>query len=185
MAPTVTIGLPVYNGEDFLDAAIRSVLAQDYEDFELVISDNASTDSTEQIARRYLAIDSRLRYHRNRDNLGVEENFNLAFRLARGRYFKWAAYDDLMEPKFLRSLLAVLEADADVVLCQSLIRVIDANGREIGIYDSNLIGADSPEPATRFRALFASRHLCTELYGVCRTDALEKQQGIDSIGISL
>jgi glycosyltransferase involved in cell wall biosynthesis len=174
MAPTISIGLPVYNGEDFLDAAIESILAQDYEDFELIISDNASTDSTERIARHYVVLDSRVRYCRNRDNLGVEENFNLVFRLASGRYFKWAAYDDLMEPRFLASLVAVLDANPDVVLCQSLVRIIDANGHEIGIYDSDLKGANSIAPAERFSALIKSRHLCTELYGICRADALEK-----------
>jgi glycosyltransferase involved in cell wall biosynthesis len=176
MGLTVSIGLPVCNGQNYLGDAIDSILAQDFTDFELIISDNASTDATQNIARRFAARDSRVRYYRNPKNLGLEGNFNQAFRLARGRYFKWAAHDDLVEPGFLGKCVDVLEADSGVVLCQSLVRIIGQNDEEIGIYDSAVAGAASPHVADRFRTLVMVRHLCTELFGLIRSDALRKTQ---------
>ncbi len=77
--PAVSIGLPVYNGDNFLAEAIDSILRQTMEDFELIISDNASTDRTEEICREYAAGDSRIRYYRNESNLGAMANYNLVF----------------------------------------------------------------------------------------------------------
>ena len=106
--PTLTIGLPVYNGEAFLAESINSVLTQDYTDLELVITDNASTDGTAAICREYAARDPRVRYRRNATNLGIAGNFNAAFAEARGRYFKWHAADDLIGPGHLSLCVAEL-----------------------------------------------------------------------------
>ena len=92
--PRVSIGLPVYNGERFLPQALDSILAQTFEDFELIISDNASTDTTEEICRTYATQDQRIHYHRHEQNRGAAWNFNYIVPLARGEYFKWAADDD-------------------------------------------------------------------------------------------
>ena len=81
-----SIGLPVFNGENFLAPAIESILGQTYDDFELIISDNASTDATSQICRDFARRDSRVRYIRNARNLGADPNYNAVFRAARGRY---------------------------------------------------------------------------------------------------
>src|SRR5262249_38674640 len=91
----VSIGMAVYNGERYLPQTLDSLLAQTYSDFELIICDNCSIDGTEEICRSYVARDSRIHYYRNRTNIGVDRNFNLAFKLSRGKYFKWAADDDL------------------------------------------------------------------------------------------
>ena len=99
--PRVSIGLPVYNGENFLEFALDSILGQTFQDFELIISDNASTDATESICRRYAAKDSRIRYYRNPNNQGAAQNYNRVFALARGEYFKWAAHDDVCKPNYL------------------------------------------------------------------------------------
>ena len=93
--PRVSIGLPVYNGENYMAAAIDSLLAQTFTDFELIISDNASTDATEQICRDYAHRDGRIRYYREEVNRGAAWNFTHTFELARGEYFKWHAHDDL------------------------------------------------------------------------------------------
>src|ERR1700753_1165422 len=90
-APKVSIGLPVYNDDRFLAQTLDCLLSQSYRDFELIICDNCSTDKTEAICRSYADKDARIRYHRNRTNIGVSRNFNLSFRLSRGEYFKWAA----------------------------------------------------------------------------------------------
>ena len=115
--PRVSIGLPVYNGERFLARAIDSLLAQDFVDFELVISDNASTDGTGEISRDYAARDPRIRYHRNERNIGAVGNFNRTLDLASGEYFKWAAHDDWCAPQFLGRCVEVLDDDPSTVLC--------------------------------------------------------------------
>src|SRR5262249_37479880 len=99
--PRVSIGLTVYNGEQFLEETVDAFLAQTYTDFELIIADNASTDRTGEIGREYAARDSRVRYPRNERNLGLAGNHNRAFALARGEYFKWAAADDVCLPNYL------------------------------------------------------------------------------------
>ena len=92
--PLVTVGLPVYNGERYLAEALEAALAQDLDDLEVVVCDNASEDSTREIALDYVARDRRVRYHRNERNLGLARNFNRVFELSRGKYFKWTAHDD-------------------------------------------------------------------------------------------
>src|ERR1700704_834024 len=92
-APRVSIALPVFNGQNYLGAAVDSILAQTYRDFQLLISDNASPDGTQKICRHYVQRDQRIRYVRNPQNLGACANYNNAFRLSAGKYFKWAAHD--------------------------------------------------------------------------------------------
>ena len=102
--PRVSIGLPVYNAERFLEQALDGILAQTYIDFELVICDNASTDGTQAICQRYAALDPRIKYHRNPQNIGVSRNFNRAFELSCGEYFKWCCHDDIPAPTFLENV---------------------------------------------------------------------------------
>src|SRR5690348_16440326 len=97
--PRVSIGLPVFNGENFIADAIASVLGQTLTYVELVIQDNASTDRTAEICADFAARDRRVRYFRNPTNLGLAPNYNLAFHNSRGHYFKWLAHDDYLEPK--------------------------------------------------------------------------------------
>ena len=114
--PLVSIGLPVYNGERFLKRALDSLLAQDFQNLELILSDNASTDDTSMICEEYASKDARIRYVRNATNLGALKNFNQVLDLARGTYFMWAAYDDLWEPDFISSLVNLLEANPGAIL---------------------------------------------------------------------
>lgn len=88
----VSIGLPVYNGEQYLAKALDSLLAQTFTDFEVIISDNASTDRTSEICAAYLERDPRIRYYRNQQNIGAAPNFNRTFELATGMYFKTCSY---------------------------------------------------------------------------------------------
>jgi glycosyltransferase involved in cell wall biosynthesis len=114
--PLVSIGMPVFNGEQFLRRALDSLLAQDYTDFELIISDNGSTDGTEKICREYTSHDHRIRYIRQGNNLGSLENFNFVLREAQGEYFMWAAVDDQWEASFIRSLLESLARNPEAAL---------------------------------------------------------------------
>lgn len=166
--PLVSIGLPVRNGERYLEASIESLLAQTYPDIELIICDNASVDGTADICRRAAARDTRVRYHRNDSDIGGAANHNLTFTLARGRYFRWAAHDDVVEPELIERCVKVLEADPDVVLCHTDLAHIDADGREIGRVSRNH-GA-SARASERFAAVAGARDFCEESYGVVRSE---------------
>jgi glycosyltransferase involved in cell wall biosynthesis len=171
-APLISVGLPVFNGEAFLEDAIRSVLAQSLDDLELILCDNASQDRSAEICRDYAARDERLRYFRNSRNLGAAANYNLAFSHARGRYFKWLAHDDRMLPSFLAKTCRVLEERADAVLCNTVVCYIDSSGARIGLYDSGLGGADSLSPSARFAWMVLRSHTCVDFFGLIRRETL-------------
>ncbi len=105
----VSIGLPVYNGEKFLKKRLDSILSQTLETFELIISDNASTDSTSQICKEYAKKDKRIIYERQKKNMGISWNFNYVLEKAKCEYFVWAAVDDIWLPEFLEENVKVLK----------------------------------------------------------------------------
>ncbi|MDX6271362.1 MAG: hypothetical protein QOD28_2585 [Acidobacteriota bacterium] len=127
--------MPLYNAERYVREALDALLAQDYRNFELIISDNASTDATESICRDYAARDARIRYHRAESNMGAVWNFRRVFELASGEYFMWAAFDDLRAPEYLTRCVAELESHPAAVMCCTGVRVIDEAGREVGESD--------------------------------------------------
>jgi len=170
--PRVSIGLPIYNAERYLEEAIDSILAQTYTDFELIISDNASTDRTQEICQVYAQRDPRIRYHRNDKNLGGAPNHNLVFRLARGEYFKWAAYDDKIAPDFLLKCLAVLDKNPDVVLCMSNTDLIDEHGKHLRHFDYKEADADFPDPTKRFRNFLLYNLSANFFYGLIRANSI-------------
>ena len=129
-SPLVSIGLPVYNGENYIREAIEAILNQSYQNLELIISDNASNDSTEAICRGYKDLDSRVRYHRFDKNYGATKNFNKTFELASGKYFKWASHDDTLDKDYIKVCIESLEGNSEIVLCQSYKVIIDDLGRE-------------------------------------------------------
>ena len=130
--PKVSIGMPVYNGANYVRGSVQSLLGQDYEDFELIISDNASTDETESICRELAESDRRIQYFRNDRNLGASRNYNNVFRLARGQFFKWAAHDDECHPTMFRRCVEVLERAPDrVTMVYPLAELIDEQGKTL------------------------------------------------------
>jgi glycosyltransferase involved in cell wall biosynthesis len=175
----MSVTLPVFNGERYIAQAIRSILDQTYHDFELIISDNASTDATEQICRQFEAQDRRIRYVRQPRNIGASPNFNICFELASGEYFKWAAHDDYVEPEYLAKCIAALDANPDAVLCQSLVRLIDSQDRVIEINRPIEPAAVSPRPSERFGARIRNPR-CLEIWGVIRRAALRESVLIGS-----
>jgi glycosyltransferase involved in cell wall biosynthesis len=169
--PTVSIGLPVRNGATFVAEAIESILAQTFADFELVISENASTDRTPEICGGYAVADRRIRFYRQETNIGAAPNFNLVFHRSSGKYFKWAAHDDLIRPAYLERCVAALEADPEAVLCQPVVEIVDGAGaREI--YDHSAFGTGRSRQSDRLAARLRARR-CTEVFGVIRRDALQ------------
>jgi len=169
----VSIGLAVYNGDQFLEETLDSFLAQTYPDFELIISDNDSTDRTGEISQAYAANDDRIRYHRNETNLGLAGNHNQVFTLARGEYFKWAAADDVCRPSYLARCVEVLDRDPTVVLAYPRTQFIDAAGRPLDIHDP---GWDlrSDEADQRLRYVIFAGHWANAVVGLIRSDALAK-----------
>jgi glycosyltransferase involved in cell wall biosynthesis len=170
--PTLGIGLPVYNGELYLRQALDSLLEQSFTDYELVILDNASSDGTAAIALEYAARDDRIRYHQNAANIGAARNFNLAFELTSGRYFKWAADDDLMVPSFLERCVAALEDEPRSVLACAKARIIDELGEPVVDYDPGF-STDAARASVRFASML-TEHKCFQIFGVIRRDALEQ-----------
>ena len=171
--PAVTIGVPVYNGEAFLEDALRSALAQTRDDLEVVISDNASTDRTGEICREYALKDPRVRYFRNAKNLGAAPNYNIALHNARGRFFKWLAHDDRILPSYVASTTHALESRPDAILCNTTVSYIDGSGSKIGLYDSRLGRADSPSVSGRLAWMILRSHSCVDFFGMFRRSALE------------
>jgi glycosyltransferase involved in cell wall biosynthesis len=172
--PYVSIGLPVYNGEEYLEEAIDSLLVQTFTDFELVICDNASTDNTQQICRTYAAKDARIRYYRNPRNFGAPANYNRTVNLARGKYFKWAAADDVHAPDYLRRCVEVLDKDSSIVLCHSKMYRINEHGVVDSKYEHTM-RIDSPKIQERFGDLISiMTNICFPMFGLMRKDILDK-----------
>lgn len=117
--PLVSIGVPVYNGEKLIARALNALLEQDYKNIEIIISDNGSTDKTAKICRDFLSKDRRVKYYRSDQNNGSSWNFNRVVELSGGKYFMWAAHDDLREPSFVRSCVEKMEKCPTASLCQA------------------------------------------------------------------
>jgi glycosyltransferase involved in cell wall biosynthesis len=174
--------MPVYNGEKYIRDAIDSVLAQTFDDLELVISDNASTDRTEEICREYVARDRRVRYARSDVNRGAALNYNRTFELAPpSDYFKWQPHDDTLTPDYLERCVAALDANPDAVLCDTNAAVIDETGRRIGLYDSGLTAVTTAARASdRFREYILRGHSNLECMGLVRRGCLDGSVLMDS-----
>ena len=171
--PRLAIGLPVYNGEEYLGAAIDSILAQTFDDFTLIISDNASTDGTEQICRGYASRDKRVRYFRNDENIGGARNFNRVFELSNAEYFKWMAHDDVYDPEFVAECVKVLDADQTIILCYTKTREINEHGEVVGNWIDS-VKTDSEQPHERLYQMICIKHACFQQFGVMRSSILRK-----------
>lgn len=172
--PLVSIGLPVFNGEAFLDEAIRAAMTQSFEDFELMLCDNASTDGTREICAEWSAKDARIRWARSEVHTGAASNFNRSFGLARGQYFRWAAHDDLTEPTYLERCVDLLRNDNSIVLAHSQMIEIDEQGRKTRDLDWPIKDASHSDPAKRFAGAIALDHGCFDVFGLIRKSALAK-----------
>jgi glycosyltransferase involved in cell wall biosynthesis len=171
--PRVSIGLPVFNGERFVAEALESILGQTFGDFELIVSDNGSTDRTQEICRSFAARDPRVAYHRSETNRGAAWNFNRVFELAGGEYFKWAAADDILEPDYLAHCVELLDRDPGIVLCHSHTGKIDVQGQRLGEYRFDM-RLDSPRSHERFHDLIVVRHNCIDIFGLVRAQVLSR-----------
>jgi len=191
--PKVSIGLPVYNGEKYLREMLESALAQTYEDIEIVICDNASTDGTMDICAELAKTDGRIRYIRNAENIGACPNYNRTFQESTGEYFAWAAHDDRYAPTFIEKCVEVLDTNQDMALVYTGIELIDGSGMTLrydpardGYVDS--VGtkiqmkfdpmhiAESVHAENRFRDVLHRVSWCTQVFGMSRRALMARTQ---------
>lgn len=173
MKPKVSIGLPVFNGADFVGDAIKSIRAQTFADFELIICDNASTDDTEEICRSHAAEDDRIRYIRHSENLGASANFSHVFNESRGQYFKWHGHDDMLEPEYLEKLVKVLDEDEECVLVFPRSVMVDSENQESWCF-LEYLACDSAKPEHRLAAWLApwKDDFTNPVFGLVRRDVM-------------
>jgi glycosyltransferase involved in cell wall biosynthesis len=171
--PLVSIGLPVYNGEQYLRRALESLLRQTYKSLELIISDNASTDATGAICLEYAAKDQRIRYHRNAVNIGVYANFRLVLELASGDFFMWSSVDDLRPPTAVENCLEVLLKNGQAVLAHGSV-LVKVEGKEDLVEVTNEVSISGSRAAERIRAYTKGLRHNAIVYGLYRRCALVK-----------
>ncbi|HTX62452.1 MAG TPA: glycosyltransferase family A protein, partial [Acidimicrobiales bacterium] len=180
--PPLTVGLPVYNGETYLADALDALLGQSFSDFELIISDNASTDGTAEICRHYGRLDSRIRYMVQSSNIGAVRNHHFLVQQSRSALFKWAAADDLYARELLERCLDALKERPDAVLAHSFTAAIDSEDRVTQALAYPL-ATDSPNVAVRFHSMlfgpsddneYKNVIRADDQYGVVRADVLRR-----------
>lgn len=174
--PLLTIGMPVYNGEKYIEEALKSILAQTYKEFKLIISDNASTDNTRSICEKYAAKDKRIEYHRYNENKGAAWNFNNTLTFANTKYFKWAAHDDNLTPEFLEKCIDILERDDSIIMAYTRAILIDEKGYVSGKHTDkmHLPQRKASERYKAFHEAYRGHHWCNPVFGVIRLEPLKK-----------
>lgn len=183
--PTISIGLPVYNGERYLAGTIAQLLAQDFEDFELIIVNNASTDSTDEICRAFAQQDRRIRYYVNPSNIGASPNWNRTFQLARGEFFKWAMHDDDCHPSLLRLCLEPhRNGPSNTALVFPRANIIDGEGKTKFTLDEP-VASTSAHPHKRLAKVLHHIGYANALWGVIRSDMLRRARPAGSIEADL
>ena len=171
----VVLAMPVYNGENFVREAVTSILEQDHTDLRLIVTDNASTDGTEDIVRSMAAQDDRITYIRNRANLGASRNYNLGYELTDGEYLKWCAHDDLLSPNYVSTCVAALDVDPGLSLAFGKTVSIDPKGRRLppaGWDTPDIVATDAAARFTQIVGLFG--RMCFPIFGVMRRSALAR-----------
>ena len=174
--PLVSICMPVYNGEKTLDATLASIVASEYQNIEIIISDDGSTDETPEICRRWMQKDNRISYYPMQKNSGAVANFNCTFHLAKGKYFTWVAQDDRRHPAYIRKCVQEIEKDEGVVLCQSKIALVlhDVDNLLKYVNITPLVGL--AKPVDRFLTAYRTGEeiACVAFYALIRTDTARK-----------
>ena len=178
--PRVSIGMPVKNGGNYLAGALEAIRSQTYQDFEVLISDNASSDNTAEIAEGFCKEDDRFSLHRQPKDVGAAANFNYVFHETSGELFRWGAHDDLIRPDYLSTCVAALDSSKESVLAHPNTVAIDANGQEIGVYRGVTRHPTSHKASDRLAALIGPGpveesiiHMCFPVFGLIRREALD------------
>ncbi|TFG48025.1 MAG: glycosyltransferase [Gemmatimonadales bacterium] len=176
--PRITIGLPVYNGATTLEGSMGSLLAQTFGDFELLISDNASTDATEEVVRAVATRDTRVRYVRQTENIGANGNYSYVAQVARGEYLKWASASDWCAPTFLERCLDALDGDPDAVVAAPRTRLFEDNPSNCRGYAHDIEVLDAT-PSARLIHLYRDMRLNNAFNGLIRLSALRQTRLVE------
>ena len=179
----VSIGLPVYNGENFIEKTLKCLINQSYKNIEIIISDNASSDKTEEICRYYLKFDKRISYFRNKINKGASWNYNFVFHRSKGTFFKWAAHDDLISLLFIEECVKELIKDQSIPLCHSKVIEINKYDNPIRKYPS-CVKLGNKDPIIRFYECVCKPHSQCAVFGVFRSSILGKTRLIEKYSSS-
>jgi len=171
--PEVSVGMPVYNGERYLAEAVQSILDQTFADFELIISDNASTDGTAEICEELAGRDPRIRYARQAVNIGAIRNWDFVACAARGTFFKWTSANDRCDRMMLEKCVNVLRREDDAVLCYGRTCLIDGHGNDTGLYEYDL-SYQQARPSERFIAVRNRMNLNNAYQGLIRLQSLNQ-----------
>lgn len=178
--PRVSLGVPVYNGERFLAISLESLLAQSFDNFEIFISDNGSTDATEEICRTFVERDPRVRYDRSPENRGASWNYRRVVQLTSGAYFKWATHDDVLAPTYLERCVEALDAaPSTVALVYPKTRIIDQDGNVVRNYDDNL-DIRSSTAHERLSHVIRNIVMANAAFGLIRRTALAQTRLLDA-----
>lgn len=171
--PFVSIGLPIYNEETYLQRTLESILGQDYQNFELIIADNASTDNSPRICQEYANKDNRIRYCPNPTNIGAPGNFKKVVELAQGDYFVWVSGHDLWHPQFLSRCVAVMSQDESIVLCHPQALWIDTNSKPLEIIPGS-VDTRGLDIISRVNVVLWGLGYCYPVYGLIKLSALRQ-----------
>lgn len=172
--PVLSIGMPAYNSEGDIADAIDALLAQTFTDFELIISDNCSSDRTQEICEEYSRKDPRVKYHRNSENLGASGNYNRVFELSEGKYFKWASSNDYCAPSFLEKCVQVMDDHPDCVLVCPKTRLYSKEITNCSDYHEPLSTLGLESPTDRMAYIIDNIRLNNVMNGVFRSEHLAK-----------
>jgi glycosyltransferase involved in cell wall biosynthesis len=173
----VSIGVPVFNGAHYLEECLDSLVTQTYDNLEILISDNASTDRTADVCRAYSERDARVRYYRQDQNIGAAANWNFVVRNATGEFFKWAAHDDVCGPDLVARSVAALEMSPAAVLAFGRTGFIDGVGGPLHGFDVPIHWSNHDAAFDRLREQLAVpsaalHHMCTRQFAVMRREQL-------------
>lgn len=177
--PLVSIGLAVYNGERFISKALDSLLAQNFKDFELIIVDNASEDSTQQICLEYASKYSKIQYYRNKTNIGGKSFYRL-FELSSGKYFMFAADHDIYDPNFISRCVEILEQDSSVVLCYPQTAWIDTDGKFLEVIPGQF-DTRGMKQISRFNVVLWRLGYAYQSYGLMRLNTFRQTNTYEGV----
>jgi glycosyltransferase involved in cell wall biosynthesis len=169
--PVVSIGIPVYNAERFLKQALTSLLGQTFCDLEIIISDNASTDSTPVICEDFARQDSRVRCIFQPRNIGAPRNWNAVVHAAHGEFFQWATANDYYAPIMIERCVDAMKKDPSTILVYGLTQLVNENGEPTELYRGD-VSFDDENPSKRFTRICEHLILNNAQCGVYRLETL-------------
>lgn len=175
--PRVSIGMPIYNGALTIAETLESLLAQTFTDFEIIVSDNASTDNGVEIVKTFQQRDARIRLIQQPVNLGANGNFSAVVDAAKGDYFKWSTCSDLCSSGFLQACVELLDRHPEVVVAAPQTQLFTSNSQNVTHYTQDIELRDA-RPAARFQRLLETLKLNNAMNGLIRTKALRYQRPV-------